>query len=344
MKLRYTDEEILADHPFAAPHVVAGYRLHGGFDEEGNYLPPRTLHRPEAVSHWRESLTSGGGEPLAIGLELLEGPRYPNFAQQKLLLERGQSETLWNSLTNIGRTEARGAMIALIEPPSFAGVLQDDVASMTAGHLKPLFVAHGADEGGIPAEGIGGHDQMWFAARDLAFGPGRHPLPPVLQPNRPGTGQGTRWLPDLPAAHAELLRMLIGLLLIEIRAFIGFEQNERLLRDPDLFQDRRAEADCAADIIARIRVDEGVHVDYLCALFGEIRSTPIRCVDGSEKPGHEVFDPAWEKQVHLSSVVFPRAQREEMRKAIHARVAPRPGGAEILEEFESLSDPGAFDS
>jgi hypothetical protein len=345
MQLQYTRDEILADHHYATPHIVGDYHLHGGFDAEGRYLSPRTLYRPEAVSHWRDTLASKGGSALEIGLDLLSGPRFPNYEQHKLMLRHGMGETLWNSFTNVGRTEARGAMIGMLTPPSFERVLLDDVASMTTGHLKPLFEAHGADEGGIPAKGIGGHDQMWFAARDLAHGKERYPLPPVgagpgMGRNR---GEGERWMPDLPAPHAQVMRMLMGLLMIEIRAFILFEQSERLLRDPEIFLDRREQADLAADVVARIRTDEEVHVAYLCTFFGELRSGRIRCEDGSEKEGREVFDPAWQKAVNNSTQVNVRQQREEMRKVVRRRVLAYEGGAKVLEEIESLSDPGAFD-
>lgn len=343
MQLSYTSEELLADHDYARPHVVAGHTLHGGFDADGHYRPPRTLRRPEAVESWRESLRAKGGAPLDIGLDLLAGPRYPNFEQHKLLLRRGLGETLWSTFTNIGRTEGRGAMIAMLNPPSFQEVVDDDTARMTVGHLKPLFVAHGADEGGIPSRGIGGHDQMWFVARDLAFGEGRYPLPPEAGPMRRGA-PAEPWLPELPAAHGEVLRFLMSLLMIEIRAFIGFQQNERLLRDRELFVDRREQADQAADIVARIRIDERVHVAYLCNVFGELRHATLKCVDGSKRPGAEVIDPAWERQVRLSKDVMPRRQRAEMREVMRARLGARPGGEALIEEFEALGDPGAFDA
>ena len=343
MKLQYTRDEILADHDYAAPHLVGDYQLHGGFDPEGRYLSPRTKHRPIAIAHWSESLANKGGEPLAIGLELLSGPRFPNFEQHKLLLGRGLGETLWNSFTNIGRTEARGAVIANFNPPSFEGIVQDDLASMTTGHLKPLFEAHGVDEGGIPAKGVGGHDQMWFATRDLAFGKERYGLPPAAAGPGGMGAQGPSWLPDLPPAHGQLVRFLMALLMIEIRSFIIFEQSEQLLRDPDLFADRRAEADQAADVVARIRTDERVHVDYLCTFFGELRCASIRCRDGGERPGHEVFDPAWARQVHLSTQVAARQQRNEMREVLRKRILAHSAGAEVLEELEALTDPGAFE-
>ncbi len=340
MKLVYTSEEILAEHDYAAPQVVGKRRLHGGFDSEGSYLSPRTLIRPEAVENWASALHERGGEPLVAGPELLSGPRYPNYAQQKLLLERGHGQSLWNSFTGIGRTEARGRMLAEITPPSFEKIVDGDVEAMTLGHLgKGLFVAHGHDEGGR-GDGIGAHDEMWFAVRDLAFGEDRYPLPEVAGGVGMGGGPGERVMPDLPPANEQTLRFLMSLLMIELRAFIIFEQMEELLSDPELFTQRRPEADEAAEVVRRIRADEAVHVAYLRNLFGELRHSTIHCADGSKKPGREVIDPAWERQVTLSTVTGPRNQLAESRRMMRKRLSEQKGGERLFEEFEALADPG----
>jgi len=39
-KLRYSRDELLSSHPYAKPHEEAGYKLHGGFDAEGQYISP----------------------------------------------------------------------------------------------------------------------------------------------------------------------------------------------------------------------------------------------------------------------------------------------------------------
>ncbi len=345
MQLVYTSEEILSEHVYAVPQEVAGHRLHGGFDAAGRYLSPRTLKRPQAVANWADALRKRGGEPLEIGLDLLSGPRYPNFEQQKLLLSRDLGQTLWNSLTTIGRVEARGRFLAQIPAPAFEGVVLGDTASMTLGHLgKGLFTAHGLDVGGLPDHGIGGHDVMWFAVRDLAFGANCYPLPdPPEAVGGPGAQAGERVMPDLSAGHEQILRFLMNLLMIEIRAFLIFDQNERLLRDPDLFTERRAEADEAAELVGRIRADEQVHVAYLCNLFGELRQARIRCQSGAEKPGHEIIDPAWDRQVRLSKGEGVRRQRAEMREVLHKRILQNRDGTRILDEFEALTDDGAFD-
>ena len=59
-QLRFSRSELLADHVYARPHEVAGYRLHGGFDACGHYVSPRTLHRWPAIRAWSQALTSRG--------------------------------------------------------------------------------------------------------------------------------------------------------------------------------------------------------------------------------------------------------------------------------------------
>ena len=118
---------------------------------------------------------------------------------------------------------------------------------------------------------------------------------------------------------------------------------EHLLANRELFTDRREQADEAADVVRRIRADEVVHVAYLRTLFGELRHAAIRSVDGSKKPGAEIIDPAWERQVRLSTVTNARLQRDDMRRVLRQRILEAPGGERLLEEFESLNDPGAFD-
>ncbi len=44
-RLVFSREETEAEHEYARPHIVFGQLLHGGFDELGTYLSPRTLNR-----------------------------------------------------------------------------------------------------------------------------------------------------------------------------------------------------------------------------------------------------------------------------------------------------------
>ena len=49
LKLVYSADELMASHPFAQFHEAAGHKLHGGFDADGAYTPPRSLNRWPAV-------------------------------------------------------------------------------------------------------------------------------------------------------------------------------------------------------------------------------------------------------------------------------------------------------
>ncbi|HEY1753268.1 MAG TPA: hypothetical protein VGG29_18570, partial [Caulobacteraceae bacterium] len=114
MKLIYSTDEILADHPFARPNMFGSRRLHGGYDAAGTYVSPRTLGRWPAIHAWQDALKARGGELIDASTRLLSAPHYPNLAQMKLLLQHGVTQPLWNSLTTTGIIEGRGKMLATI--------------------------------------------------------------------------------------------------------------------------------------------------------------------------------------------------------------------------------------
>jgi hypothetical protein len=127
----------------------------------------------EAIEAWTAALRERGGDLFDADASLLGGPRMPNAAQQRLLLREGIGAPFWNSLTVTGKIEGRGRILADMQFPDLQKIVASDISSMALGHLnKGLLKAHGIDEGGEPERGIGGHDVMWFVARDLAFGPG----------------------------------------------------------------------------------------------------------------------------------------------------------------------------
>ncbi len=336
-QLRFTEEELMAEHDYASPQVVCGQRLHGGFDGEGCYLPPRSLHRPRAIENWAQALRARGGDLLQADASLLAGLRYPNGAQQKLLLREGLGKSFWNNLTITGKIEARGRFLADMTFPEFQDVVTEDVSEMAIAHLNlGLLKAHGMDEGGEPERGIGGHDTMWFALRDLAFGPGAYP--DVEPPGRIGREAGEREAPELPGRYEELIGFLLNLLLIEFRAELGFASSQELLRDPDLFAERRDQALEAAEVVERIRIDEEIHVTSLRAYLGELRSLTFKTVDGGTKSGADVIDPLWSRIVHWATVEQPKLAVEEQRKLLRERILAEPKGARIWPEFERLAD------
>jgi hypothetical protein len=336
--LRYTETELLRDHEYATPQVVAGHRLHGGFDGTGRYLSPRTLVREPAVAAWTEALLGRGGAPMRADASLLAGVRMPNTAQHRLLLQSGLEQTFWNNLTIIGLIEGRGRVLAEIPLPDFQEAIIEDIGETAVGHIaRGMLRAHGLDEGGEPARGVGGHDVMWFALRDLAFGATDWPVPEV--PAAITRPEAANPMPEIARPQAQMLSFLMNLLLIEFRAEIGFESTETLLRDPGLFRERRREAEEAAVVVERIRQDEKLHVDSLRLYLGELRALTFRTVDGGTIRGDRLIDPFWDGLVRWATVEQPRLNAERTRELLARRILAHPDGERILREFDALGMP-----
>ena len=337
-KLIYTEEELFRNHDYARPHEINGQTLHGGFDAEGNYVPPRARDREEAFAHWAEALRSRGGELMDADSSLLSGPRMPNTEQQRLLLREGLGQNFWNGLTITGKIEGRGRMLAEMEFPNLQDIIVEDISEMAIGHLnKGLLAAHGFDEGGEPDKGIGGHDVMWFVARDLAFGPDAYPdVEPPENIARPELGK--RWMPEIEQPYEGLLSFLMNLLLIEFRAEIGFASTQAVLRTSDLFADRRADAEEAAEIIERIRTDEEIHVRSLCLYLGELRELNFKTLDDGTIKGAELLDRFWEGLIGWATVEQPKAVAENQYALMRERILEADDGARILREFDAISD------
>jgi hypothetical protein len=337
-QLRYSEEELLASHDYARPHEVAGRRLHGGFDASGCYVPPRLLHRGPAVEAWTAALIRRGGGPLDAGPSLLDGIRFPSPAQQKLMIREGLGQTFWNTLTITGHIEARGRILADMAFPELQGSIEEDISEMGIGHLnRGLLRAHGLDEGGEPERGVGGHDVMWFALRDLAFGETGWPDPEVPANIARPDDQADPF-PQLVPAIVRTVHLLANLLMIEFRAERGFSFSERMLLDPELFTERRAQAEEAAEVVNRIRTDEAIHVRSLRLYLGELRSITFRTRDGGHLPGRELVDTLWQGIVEWAVNEQPRLVAERTRKVLAERILAHPEGERILREFESLQD------
>jgi len=337
-QLRYSADELMRSHDYARPQVEAGHRLHGGFDSAGRYVPPRTLVRQPALDLWTEQLRARGGDLLAADSSLLSGVRYPSDAQQKLLIREGLGQSFWNSLTIIGTIEARGRALADLVFPDFRDLVVQDVSELAIGHLNQgLLRAHGLDEGGEPEAGIGGHDVMWFALRDLTFGKTNFPMPAVPDNiGRPDTSASV--FPRLAPAFERLVHFLENLLMIEFRAERGFSSTENLLRDPELFTDRRAEAEHAAEIVNRIRIDEEVHVLSLRLYLGELRQLDFKTVDGGTISGRDVVDTLWEGIVKWATIEQPPLAAAQQKALLLERISAHPDHARITREFLALAE------
>ena len=337
-KLSYTRDELMASHTYARPHERAGYLLHGGFLADDTYVSPRVLNRWPAVKAWQEQLTANGWPLIDATVQLLKRGAYPNIPQERLLLSHGYGQPFWNSLTITGVIEARGRALCDLEAPDFQTIIEDDISQTCTGHLhKGLLYAHGADEGGDPAEPqYGAHDAMWFAARDLVFGADRYPLPEVPESiGRPDTG---RLMPQLPAGFEQLILLLMNVLMIEVRAECFFSFCCAIMRDKDVFTDRREQAEEAAAMVERIRTDEAIHVGYLQTAISEMRSFTFKTVDGGTVKGKDLIDPIWEGMVHWHAVTQADFAKDQTREAIRAGLEKTPDGAPLFAEFDALGD------
>lgn len=341
-KLVYSEAELMAEHAYARPQIEDGHRLHGGFDAVGHYVSPRTLNRWPAVKAWQAALEQRGWPLIDASTRLLQRGNYPSFAQQKLLLDWGMGQTLWNALTVTGAVEARGRRLAEFPAPDFQPLVDDTLAGTATGHLgKGLLKAHGFDEGGNGATGgagEGGHDVMWYALRDILLGKDAYPLPeipPSLARPEPG-----RLMPLIPNDHEQTILMLMNVLMIEIRAEAFFSFCVRVMREPSLFRDRRAGAEHAAVLVERIRQDEAIHVAYLQTAVSELRSFTFKTAKGRVQ-GKAFIDPIWNGMVQWHAVTTPDHGRELTRAAIAARLEALPDGKRRLDAFDAVERKGA---
>ncbi len=341
LKLRYTRDELVADHPYARPHEAAGYRLHGGFLADGAYASPRTFVRWPAVRAWRKALEAKGDTLIDTSENLLAHGSYPTVPQHKALLAEGYGKSLWNSLTITGIIEARGKMLATLVGPDVQKLVVEDISDTATGHLNAgLLYAHGVDEGGDPAKpnGPGAHDFMWFAARDEVLGKNAYAIPePPASIARPQSA--TREMPQLPEGYEQYFKFLMNVLMIEVRAEAFFATCCALFRDPEAFADRRENAERAALMIERIRTDEEIHVAYLQLVVSELRTFTFKTGEGALVKGEAIIDPVWKRMVDWHGreerVLARERSREDLRAQLKAALGAEQGAA-LFARFDAL--------
>ena len=257
-----------------------------------------------------------------------------------MLLREGVGRAFWNMLTITGKIEARGQILATMTFPDLSRVIVEDIEEMAIGHLGGgLLVAHGLDEGGLPAEGIGGHDVMWFVARDLVLGADAYDdVEPPATIGRPPTGE--RALPELPPEIEGMLSFLMNLLIIEFRAEIGFAMTQEILATPGLFAGREREAAEASELIERIRSDERIHVRSLRLYLGELCTVHFRSEMGGEVSGAELVRRVWGDLVHWATVEQPALAAEQQRVDLAGLVRrDHPESERVLPLLDRLGDP-----
>ncbi|HEY8524344.1 MAG TPA: hypothetical protein VIL48_05235 [Acidimicrobiales bacterium] len=345
----YTEQELLASADYAEPLVVRGVRCHGGFDDTGTYVSPRTLNRRPAIAAWQ------AWHRRDFGTELLDLPletwpeHYPNVAQARFLIESGIREPIVATLTRIGTVEGFGGLIRHSAVPPWSEVLDEDVSGTALAHLeRGLFEAHARDETGHEDEA--GHKHMWFAARDIAFEDPVTEDETALMLERMGIvppGSGGRvdaaairaqalaariWPDDVDFDLELLVTRMTRLVLIEISAFHTFAWAEELLADTDLVA---GDGD-AARIVSYIRTDETPHVDYLRTALSELRDRTIVGSSGRRYPGSELVGQMWERAVAQSVGANRQQTLETTWREVRRAIGDRPGAADLLARFDEL--------
>jgi hypothetical protein len=331
----YSRDEIESEHDYARPHQEMGQTLHGGFDSNGQYISPRTKIRWQAINSWHKQLESRGCDIVEATTDLLIEPNFPNEKQQLFLLQHGLGQGFWDSLTITGLIEGRGRALADIVAPDFQEIIEESIEGTALSHMnKGLLRAHGWDEGGDGSD-VGGHDAMWFVLRDLVMGKDAYPIPEA--PASIGRDRDEREIEQLPPEHEGLISFLMNLLMIEVRAERAFSFYQSVLLDESVFQEKRAEAVRAAEMVERIRQDESVHVAWLRVAISEFRSFTVKTNEGTSRKGAELIDPIWKLMVRWHAVDMHDANRDARRSEMEDYILAQPGGDQLLDGFNRLA-------
>jgi len=355
----FTKDELLESLPVAEPLIAGGIRCHGGFDQGGAYLSPRTAKRTPAIRAWQaKHVRDFGTDVLDVPMELWPG-HYPNVAQAQFLIREGVVRPMITTLTRIGTVEGFGAGIRRAAVPDIQRFFDEDIQGTATAHLdQGLYEAHARDEAGFDDQG--GHRQMWFAARDIAFEnpdvenevmrmlemmglPTSYgaatPSLEELAAMRRRAMQSRQLDPDIDFELESQIARMIRLLFIELAAFRTFSWAEAVLEDADLVAGDGA----AARLVSYIRADETPHVEYLKTSLSEIRDRTVIGISGRKHPGRELVVPMWQRALDQSLQQNRRANRDMQLRAIEHELRDHPRRSSLLEEFHHLGDvrPGA---
>lgn len=329
----YSAEELLGNDEYSQPFFAGGILCHGGFDRDGNYRSPRTLHRNPAILAWQQALQTGG-HPLIEIADALSPPQYPSVEQARLLLKNGLQEPIVRALTVISILEGFGAIIRDVRVPNLKSMFVEPIDGTALAHLElGLFEAHARDEAGYRDQG--GHKQMWEAARDLALENPKVP-PDVflrLMGDRGQARGGNPLFGELDKKLYRMLSMMSQVLVIEVFAKRTFDWGIALLSDPSV----SAAPEQAGAMVRHIQADESPHVEYLRTALSEARTRTLRTEDGRTIAGSTVVDGLLHHVLTRMVESRPREQRDEARGALLRAVEAGKAKPALLEEFDALA-------
>jgi hypothetical protein len=348
LQTEYSQAELLADHDIVEPLVVRGVACHGGFDERGQYVSPRTKHRWPAIEAWEEQRVEQFATPV-LDMPLDTWPEnFPTVDQTKFLLGHGIRQPTVSALTRIGTIEGFGSILRMLPTPDFARCFEEDVTGTAIAHIDGgLFEAHARDESGFGE--LAGHDRMWFVAREVAFdhpvtedqtaallarmGIDRTPRTDEQLERQRRVAVAQRLLPgDIDFTLELVVARMIGLLLIEISAFHGFAWAEAVLSDTDLV----AGDGEAATLVSYIRSDETPHVAWLRTALSEMRDRTWVGSGGRRYAGADMVGRLWDRALQDSLTLRRRENLNATLSEITLALAGRPDGDDLLEEMLSL--------
>jgi hypothetical protein len=348
LQTEYTEAELLSDHDIVEPLIVDGVLCHGGFDESGTYVSPRTRQRWPAIEAWEQQRVAQFSTPI-LDVPLETWPEnFPTVEQSKFLIRNGITEPTVSALTRIGTVEGFGAMLRHLQVPDFSRCFDEDIAGTAIAHIDHgLFEAHARDESGF--DDRAGHNRMWFVARDIAF---EHPVTDD-QTARMLARMGIDPTPKSDAQLAELRRMavsqrvlpddidftlemvvgrMIGLLLIEISAFHGFRWAEAVLGDAELV----AGDGEAATLVSYIRSDETPHVAWLRTALSEMRDRTWVGSGGRKHAGTDMVGLLWDRALRDSLLLRRQENLNFIMREIETALDGRSDGNDIVEEMLAL--------
>ena len=329
----FSRDELLSSGSYEAPLIAGGVRCHGGFEADGRYRSPRTLHRAPAISAWQGRLVREQSPLIEIPRALMP-PQYPNVAQSTLLLHHGVRDPIVRTLTIISIVEGFGAIIRDVKVPELGALVVESVEGTALAHLaQGLFEAHARDESGFKDEG--GHKQMWEAARDLALEKPKIPGDVLMRMMGRNAGRGRRPERPYPMLDETLERMLAlmaQVLVVEVFAEGTFDWGVDLLSNPEV----SAAPEAAGNMVRFVRADEKPHVEYLRTALSELRARTLRSVDGKTLAGRDVVDGMLHRILREITKNRPREQREDIRESLIEAMQTAANPKALLDEFDAL--------
>ena len=332
-RLTFTRDELLSSGAYEAPLIAGGVRCHGGFEADGRYRSPRTLHRAPAIAAWQARLARDGARLVEISRALMPA-QYPNVAQSTLLLRHRVRDPIVRTLTIISIVEGFGAIIRDVKVPDLGALVVEPVEGTALAHLAHgLFEAHARDESGFRDEG--GHKQMWEAARDLALEKPKIPGDVLMRMMGRNASRGRRPerpFPQLDETLERMLALMAQVLVVEVFAEGTFDWGVELLSNPEV----SAAPEAAGNMVRFVRSDEKPHVEYLRTALSELCARTLRTVDGKTLAGREVVEALVHRILREITRNRPREQREDIRESMIEAMQAAAYPKALLEEFDAL--------